>query len=129
MVFEAAPRSAASMSRNSSISVSSAGLRAMRNRRSARLLQELVRRYGDGDLARMIGDEIGEREHRAIADPGDQADENQESEKARHRFKPAAAAKVCVPVGRALAAHGLEALHVVSRTGLWNRAPQGARIA
>src|SRR5947209_20456570 len=74
------------MSRKSSIKLSSAILRAMRNRPSARLLQEFVGWNGDGDLAWMICDQIRQREHHAVADASDEADENQESEKARHRF-------------------------------------------
>src|SRR4051794_8788914 len=74
------------MSRKSSISFSSGTLRAMRNRPSARLLQEFVGWNSDGDLAWMICDQIPQREHHAVADASDEADENQESEKARHRF-------------------------------------------
>src|SRR4029079_5316322 len=74
------------MSRKSSITLSSATLRGMRNRPLAWLLQEFVGRNSDGDLAPMICHQIRQREHDAVADASDQADENQESEKARHCF-------------------------------------------
>jgi hypothetical protein len=60
-------------------------------RRSMLLLDEFIGRNGHDDLARVEFDEIGEREHRDIADPTDQADENEKSEQTRHDRGPATA--------------------------------------
>src|SRR5690348_8597237 len=86
-VFSPAPRSAASMSRNSS---TSASLDALGRRLIASLVSpsvifdELVRRDRDDDLARLIFNECGEREYRTVAQPNEQTEKDQKSEKTRH---------------------------------------------
>jgi hypothetical protein len=64
------------------------------------VLEEFVGRNRHHDLARMVLHEIGEREHRDIAQPADEPDEDQKSEQARHGRNPAAPA----PNGRNLRA-------------------------
>src|SRR5690242_5194815 len=85
-VLAAAPRSAASMSRNSSTSRGSdEGLaRAIAIRAPLVLFDEAIGRHRDGDLARLRVDEVGEHEHGAVDEAADDSERHDQPEQARH---------------------------------------------
>jgi hypothetical protein len=57
------------------------------------LFDEFVGWNGHDDFARMVFDEIRQREHRDIPQSADQADKDEKSEEARHGRGPATGAQ------------------------------------